>query len=343
MPIRATGSSSCTLRIADQDVRVEVSGHCVAARTANDSHARVQRADSAGTASLEAKGSDATLSALATLYMCLELDDTVQELTLQLDCASRTERDLLETGAVWLDGNRRMCSRATLYQLPQLFCSAARAPAFPLRYVLSNDKRHPTRAPKQRGTVYRRYIVSLDSHFSLRVLTRGDLERLHRWMNEPRIARVWDLAGGLDRTAAYIDRVNQDAHTLPLIGCFDGEPFGYFEVYWVKEDRIAPFYAVDDYDRGVHVLSGEAAHRGPQRVAAWLDSLVHYAFLDDPRTRNVVAEPRADNAKMIGYFLRCGFHAQKTFELPHKSAAMMVLPREVFFEPRCRAAPPYSS
>ena len=29
---------------------------------------------------------------------------------------------------------------------------------------------------------------------------------------------------------------------LNLIGCIDDEPFAYFEAYWTKEDRIAPYY-----------------------------------------------------------------------------------------------------
>ena len=104
-----------------------------------------------------------------------------------------------------------------------------------------------------------------------------------------------------DRHRSYLETIAADPHVYSLIGCFDDQPFAYFELYWAKEDRIAPFYAVDDYDRGIHMLVGEQAHRGPHKVASWLAALTHYAFLDDPRTRLVVAEPRADNAKMIGY------------------------------------------
>ncbi len=53
-------------------------------------------------------------------------------------------------------------------------------------------------------------------------------------------------------------------------------------------------------------------------MASWLSALVHYLFLDDPRTQRVVAEPRADNAKMIGYMhdqcvsLREGIRTSRT-------------------------------
>jgi acetyl CoA:N6-hydroxylysine acetyl transferase len=65
--------------------------------------------------------------------------------------------------------------------------------------------------------------------------------------------------------------------------------------------------------------------------------LTHYLFLDDPRTQRVVAEPRADNAKMIGHMQSQGFHCEKAFDFPHKRAALMVLGRERFFD-RCALA-----
>ena len=72
-------------------------------------------------------------------------------------------------------------------------------------------------------------------------------------------------------------------------------------------------------------------------MASWLSALVHYLFLDDPRTQRVVAEPRADNAKMIGHMQGQGFYCEKEFDFPHKRAALMVVGRERFFD-RCRLA-----
>ncbi|MGY0522986.1 GNAT family N-acetyltransferase, partial [Pseudomonas aeruginosa] len=84
-------------------------------------------------------------------------------------------------------------------------------------------------------------------------------------------------------------------------------------------------------------LVGEEAHRGPHKVACWLSALVHYLFLDDPRSQRVVAEPRADNARMIGHMHNLCFHCEKEFDFPHKRAALMIIGRERFFE-RCRLA-----
>ena len=89
-------------------------------------------------------------------------------------------------------------------------------------------------------------------------------------------------------------------HSFPAIGCWDGKPFGYFEIYWVKEDKLGPYVdggGAGDWDRGIHVLVGEQEYRGSLRVKVWLSALVHYCWLADQRTNRVLAEPRIDNGK----------------------------------------------
>lgn len=229
-----------------------------------------------------------------------------------------------------------VCERGVFWQRPAPWVRAQ--PVYPERLVMSEGRRHPRRPPKPSGEVYRRFDARLGAWFSLRTLDiETDLERFNRWQNSPRVLAFWQEGGSLDHHRAYLRRLADDPHTLTLVGCFDDEPFAYFEAYWAKEDRIAPFYAVDDYDRGIHMLVGEEHHRGPHKVAAWLAGLTHYLFLDDPRTRRVVAEPRADNARMIGHMQGLGFYREKEFDFPHKRAALMAISRERFFD-RCTLA-----
>ena len=97
---------------------------------------------------------------------------------------------------------------------------------------------------------------------------------------------------------AFLSTNLQSKHSFPVIGCWDGRPFGYFEIYWVKEDRLGRYMdGVGNYDRGIHCLVGEQEFRGPHRVRVWLSALVHYCFVADLRTENVVLEPRVDNEK----------------------------------------------
>ena len=274
------------------------------------------------------------LAVWAACYWLFARDPACQRLTWHLDAAPT---EALLSGLLIPDeivGQYR-CERTLFWQLPQPWLGASLTPGYPQQLVISGGKRHPLRPVKPRGEVYRRFDARLGAWISLRTLDIDlDLARFNRWQNSPRVASFWQEEGSLEQHREYLSKLEADPHTLTLIGCFDDQPFAYFEAYWAKEDRIAPFYDVGDYDRGIHMLVGEENHRGPHKVASWLSALTHYLFLDDPRTQRVVAEPRADNAKMIGHMQNQGFYCEKAFDFPHKRAALMVLGRERFFD-RC--------
>jgi RimJ/RimL family protein N-acetyltransferase len=211
----------------------------------------------------------------------------------------------------------------------------AERPAMPQLHVMTDGKRHPRRSPKPVGKVYARFIPWLAEVISFRVANLDkDLHLLHRWMNDPRVDAFWDEAGDLDKHRRYLSGILADPHMLPLIGCFDDEPFGYFELYWAKENRIAPFYDADDYDRGWHVVVGEDAYRGRRYISAWLPSLMHYMFLDDCRTQRIVGEPAAAHSQQIRNLDVSGFSKIKNFDFPHKRATLVMLLRERFFGDR---------
>lgn len=206
---------------------------------------------------------------------------------------------------------------------------------FPQHYRMTDDKRHPQRPPQSEGVVYARFIPWLGQDISFRVATlEQDLPHLHKWMNDPRVAEFWNEDGDLDKHRGYLSRLIEDPHMVPLIGCFDDVPFSYFEIYWAKENRLAPFYDVEDYDRGWHVVVGEDAYRGRQFVSAWLPSLVHYMLLDDCRTQRIVGEPATAHQQQIRNLEKSGFAKVKNFDFPHKRATLVMMLRESFFGDR---------
>lgn len=127
----------------------------------------------------------------------------------------------------------------------------------------------------------------------------SDVDLLHRWMNNPRVDQAWGLAGPKMTQTKFLEDALSSRHSFPLLACWDGKPFGYFEIYWTKEDKLGRLLGGDvgNYTRGIHVLVGEEEYRGPHRVKAWLSALVHYCWLADSRTDQVMLEPRIDNAK----------------------------------------------
>lgn len=252
---------------------------------------------------------------------------------LRVDIESRGARARLhQIGALLREpGGSGTAHASLLWQRPELYMAAAEGP-FPLHYAMTDGKRHPLRPGKPDGAVYARHIPWLDKTLTLRAAElERDLPLLHRWMNDPDVAYFWNEEGDEAKHRAYLQGLIDDPHMLPLIASFDDTPFGYFEVYWAKENRIAPFYDAQDHDRGWHVLIGEPAFRGKAFLTAWFPAIQHYQFLDDPRTQRIVGEPRADHVRQIANLDKAGFSKIKAFDFPHKRAMLVMLLRERFF------------
>ncbi len=213
------------------------------------------------------------------------------------------------------------------------------APAYPTLWTQGPHGRHPIRPPRSEGVLYRRHIPWLDQWLTLRALDISDLETFHRWQNDPRVAEFFEETGTLDEHRDYIARLLADPHMLPLIGALDGRDFGYFELYWCRENRLGAQYDAAAWDRGWHVLIGEEDIRGADYVTAWMPSLMHYMFLSEPRTQTVMGEPKASHARQLANLSRGGFAHLRQFDFSHKRASLVALERQHFFEARLWARP----
>ncbi|RKF74193.1 putative siderophore biosynthesis protein [Golovinomyces cichoracearum] len=164
----------------------------------------------------------------------------------------------------------------------------------------------------------------------------NDCQLLHKWMNLPRVSKFWNCDGPISRQEEFLRKNLLAKHSFPVIGLWDGKPFGYFEIYWAKEDILGRY--VDDgsigaWDRGIHVLVGENEYRGKHRVSCWLTALAHWAFIEDCRTNCLVLEPRVDNERFISYLQETGFLKEREITFPHKQSALMRLKRDQFEAP----------
>lgn len=195
-------------------------------------------------------------------------------------------------------------------------------PPPPLQYTFSNNIRHPVRPkPPRMGEVfYTRFVPSMGQYLSFRVASSSpkpvpylgpvassetnaatssernhlttlcDIVLVQMWLSSPRVSKFW---GGY--VPNFLTNALASRHSFPVIGMWDGVPFGYFEIYWVKEDNLGRYIDADEWDRGIHVFIGEEWARG--RVQAWMSSLVHWIFCSDNRTQSVCMEPRVDNER----------------------------------------------
>lgn len=267
---------------------------------------------------------------LAVLQMILMHEPQVHMIEVVLP--DSTARELAHAGLLVAQDGGYVSYAEMVWQHAAGWLPHAATTAFPALQVMHDGRRHPLRGPKPQGVVYTRYIPWLKRTLTLRALQQeNDLPLFSRWMNDPVVAQFWGETGDIGQHRNYLDTIAADPHMTSLIAIFDDQPFAYFEAYWAKENRIAPFYDCADFDRGWHVLVGEEAFRGKQFAVAWLTSISHYLFLDDCRTQCVVGEPRADHDKQIRNLDKSGYAKVKEFDFPHKRAMLVMLSRERYF------------
>lgn len=238
------------------------------------------------------------------------------------------------------------------------FYSSSHLPTYfpppPLQYTFTDGVRHPVRPkPHRMGEIfYSRFVPSVGRYLSLRVASTStkpvpylgpigskpqehvhltsltDMQLLQTWMAKPRVSEFWG-----EYKPGFLEGALQKRHSFPVIASWDGIPFGYFEIYWVKEDILGRHLAsgAGDFDRGIHVFIGEEWARG--KVPFWLTSLVHWCFIADNRTMSVSLEPRVDNARMMRHLDEAGFGKERQISFPHKQSWHVRLWRDAWEGP----------
>ncbi|WP_109315555.1 GNAT family N-acetyltransferase [Pseudovibrio ascidiaceicola] len=280
---------------------------------------------------LEGSQEEKLEAVLLCLEACFSSHSEIETLKISLPADTIDPRDLPFLAVA---NGQYQVYRSGFYQNPQLWLLHRSTGRLRTGLVEGPDGRdHPLRPPHPTGLCYERYDPVADVVVSFRAVDIDrDLDRFHRWMNDGRVAYFWELAKSKDELKAYLETLQAKPHTYPLIGCFNGEEAGYFETYWVREDRLGPYYASQSYDRGWHGLIGERRHLGKVKTGAWLRGLTHYLFLDCQLTENIMGEPRVDNAKLLSYADSLAYEKLMEFDFPHKRSALMCCRRERFFE-----------
>ncbi len=225
-------------------------------------------------------------------------------------------------------------TRKQYFQLPNFWL---RSPAVENRtetWTQTGEQSHPERYSFGDGCLYKRRMSSIHKTISFRTIDIDrDLDIFHHWHNKERVFDLWELNFSKEQLKEYLEKAQKDPHQTPLILEIDGERAGYFEIYWAKEDRISPYYDNPEaYDRGFHFLIGEEKFLGSKNTKGVLTSITHFLFLQDCRTRRIVAEPRSDNKAVLKYVeMVPGWEFIKEFDFPHKRSALLSVRREDFF------------
>jgi acetyl CoA:N6-hydroxylysine acetyl transferase len=160
--------------------------------------------------------------------------------------------------------------------------------------------------------------------FTLRPLDPvTDVELLHGWMNDPAVARFWELDGPISRLVAHLDEQFTGTHSRPYLGLVADEPMSYWELYRAQDDRLADYYDAWPGDAGLHLLLGPARFRGIGLGRRLIEAVSRWQ-LEAPETSRVVAEPDVRNTASLRAFEQAGFRRTHDIDLPEKRAALMV-------------------
>jgi RimJ/RimL family protein N-acetyltransferase len=148
-------------------------------------------------------------------------------------------------------------------------------------------------------------------------------------MSQPHIRRWWHQDWSVERWAQEIERQVAGEHSVPCVAAVDAEDFGYVELYRVRHDRLAEYYASGEHDWGVHVAIGDITRVGRGLGRQLLRALADGLLRADPASQRVVAEPDIENTPSVRAFVAAGFEQQAELQLPEKTALLMVRPRTV--------------
>ncbi|WP_405730498.1 acetyltransferase [Streptomyces sp. NBC_00028] len=157
-----------------------------------------------------------------------------------------------------------------------------------------------------------------------------DLPLIGGWMNDPAVAKYWELDGSQNRAEDHVrTQLVGDGRCVPCLGVLDGVPMSYWEIYRADLDPVARHYPARPHDTGIHLLIGAAADRGRGLGSALLRSVADLALDRRLGCARIIAEPDLRNAPSVSAFLSAGFRFAAEIDLPDKRAALMIRDRSL--------------
>jgi len=164
--------------------------------------------------------------------------------------------------------------------------------------------------------------------FAVRVVDAdGDCELISEWMNRPHLVEAWEYPWPPDRWRRYLQAQLDGAYSRPLIGSFRGKPVAYVELYRAAKDSIAPRYAADPYDIGLHAAIADERFVNRGFAPLLLPRLVANVFETEPQCRRIMFDPdhRNDGARRVCEYAGCVFLGEH--DMANRRMALYALPR----------------
>lgn len=137
----------------------------------------------------------------------------------------------------------------------------------------------------------------------------ADAELVSGWMNRPHLVEAWEYDWPPERWRRHLQAQVDGDYSRPFIGSFNGEPAGYIELYRAAKDSIAPRYAADPHDIGIHAAIADLRYVNRGLAAFLLPRIVASVFELEPNCRRIMFDPdhRNTGARRLCEWAGCTF------------------------------------
>jgi lysine N-acyltransferase len=154
-----------------------------------------------------------------------------------------------------------------------------------------------------------------------------DAELISEWMNRPHLAEAWEYDWPPARWRGYLLAQVAGVYSRPFIGSFRGKDIAYLEVYRAARDSIAPRYAADPHDLGIHAAIADLKFLNKGMAPMLLPRVVASLFELEPECRRIMFGPdhRNSGARAVCEWAGCTFLGEH--DMANRRMALYALPR----------------
>lgn len=171
-------------------------------------------------------------------------------------------------------------------------------------------------------------VPVLAEPYSIRLAdAEADCELVSEWMNRPHLVEAWEYPWPPQRWRRYLQAQLDGEYSRPLITDFRGKAAGYVELYRAAKDSIAPRYAADPYDIGMHAAIADLRFVNRGIAPILLPRIVASVFALEPDCRRIMFDPdhRNTGARRLCEWAGCAFLGEH--QMSNRRMALYVLPR----------------
>ncbi|WP_240315455.1 GNAT family N-acetyltransferase [Aquimarina longa] len=156
-----------------------------------------------------------------------------------------------------------------------------------------------------------------------------DSNVLYDWVHRD-YAIFWGMQQhSLEEVKKEYAKLVEPDHYDVFVGEYNHQPAFILERYHPQKDLIGTHYDAKDTDCGIHIIVAPPPVEKIQNFTWYIfDAIMNFVFTDQ-KIERILVEPDIRNKKMFAICQRVGFKLSTIVELPHKTAQLAFLTKEI--------------